>query len=95
MYLTKINCDLLISPLHSSHKPQPYTLATVHRKKSTRNFVVHVTEIFSDESSCEVEIDKTFLVLNSNDNDTVEPSDMRLILPSSANRGGTNCTAKT
>jgi len=50
MYLTKINCDLLIcSPLslpYSSHKLKPCTLATVHRKKSTRNFVVHVTNFF-------------------------------------------------
>jgi len=47
-----------------------HLIATVHRKKSTR-FVIHITEIFSDESSCEVEIEKkAFLVLNSNDNGT-------------------------
>jgi len=50
MYLTKINCDLLIcsplSVLYSSHKSQPCTLATVHRKKFTQNFVVHVTKVF-------------------------------------------------
>jgi len=42
-----------------------------------------------------VKIKKTFLVLNSFDNGTLEPSDVRLILPSSTIRGGTNCTAKT
>jgi len=52
-------------------------------------------KFFSDESSCEVEIEKTFLVLNSYDNGTVEPSDVRLILPPPAICGGTNCTAKT
>jgi len=36
---------------------------------------------FFDESSCEVEIGKTFLVLNSNDNSTVEMSNVHLILP--------------
>jgi len=71
------------------------TLATVHRKKSNRNFVAHVTKVFSDESSCEVEIEKTFLVLNSNDNGTVEMSDVRLILSPHVICGGTNCTAKT
>jgi len=40
-----------------------------------------------------VEIEKTFLVLNSNDNDTVEMSDVRLIFPLPAICGGTNCTA--
>jgi len=50
---------------------------------------------FSDESSCEVEIEKTILVLNSNENGTVEISDVRLILPPLAICGGTNCTAKT
>jgi len=58
-----------------------YFLATVHRKKSTQNFVVHATKVFSDESSSEVEIEKTFLVLYSNDNGTVEMSDVRLTLP--------------
>jgi len=38
---------------------------------------------------------KTFLVLNRKDNGTVEPNDVRLILPSSTIRSGTNCTAKT
>jgi len=42
-----------------------------------------------------MKIKKTFLALNSNDNGTVEPSDVRLILLSSAICGGTNCTAKT
>jgi len=36
-----------------------------------------------------------YFEFNDNDNGTVELSDMRLILPSSAIRGGTNCTAKT
>jgi len=101
MYLTKINCDLHISsPLPPSIlQPQTeamYQLATVHRKKSTRSFVVHVTKDFSNKSSCEVKIEKHFLVLNSNDNGTVEMSDVCLALPSPAIRaGGTNCTAKT
>jgi len=38
---------------------------------------------------------RTFLVLNSNDNGTVKPSDVRLILPSSAIRSGTKCAAKS
>jgi len=84
MHLTEINCDLLICfPLslpYSSHKPQPCTLATVHRKKFTQNFVAHVTKVFSDESSCEVKIKKN-LVLNSYDNGTVEMSDVHLTLP--------------
>jgi len=43
-----------------------------------------------------VKIEKHFLVLNSNDNGTVEMSDVCLALPSPAIRaGGTNCTAKT
>jgi len=42
-----------------------------------------------------VEIEKTFLVLNSNDNGIVEISDVRLIFPRPATCGGTNCTAKT
>jgi len=49
MYLTKTNSYWLISfpasILHSSHKPQSATLATVHRKKSSKNFVVHVAEV--------------------------------------------------
>jgi len=61
---------------------------------STQNFVVHVVKVFSDERSCSelVKIEKIFLVLNSDDNGTVEMSDVRLILPPP---GGTNCTAKT
>jgi len=70
MYLNKINCVLLISsPLsipYYSHKRKPCTLATVHRKKSTQNFVLHATKVFSSKSSFEVKI-KTFLVLTSND----------------------------
>jgi len=70
MYLTKINCDLLISsPSPSVLQSQSLAmhLSYSSEKKSTWNFVVHVT----DESSCEVEIEKKkFLVLNSNDNDT-------------------------
>jgi len=31
-----------------------------------------LVKFFSDESSCEVEIEKPFLVLNSNDNGIVE-----------------------
>jgi len=42
-----------------------------------------------------VEIEKTFLVLASNENGTVEMSDVRLILPPLVICGGTNCTAKT
>jgi len=42
-----------------------------------------------------VEIEKTFLILNSNNNGAVEMSDVRVILPPPAIRGGTNCTAKT
>jgi len=41
------------------------------------------------------ENNKTFLVLNSNDNGTAELSDVRLILSSSAILSGTNRTAKT
>jgi len=37
-------------------------------------------KFFSDESSCEVEIEKTFLVMNSNENGTLEISDVCLIL---------------
>jgi len=40
-------------------------------------------------------IEKTFLVLNSNNNGTVEMSDVRLIMSPLAICGGTNCTAKT
>jgi len=42
-----------------------------------------------------VEIEKNSLILDSNENGTVEMSDMRLILPSLVICGGTNCTAKT
>jgi len=49
---------------------------------------------FSDGSYCEVEIEKTFLVRNSNDNGIVEMSNVRLILPPRTICGGTNCTAK-
>jgi len=43
-----------------------------------------------------VEIQKTFLVLNSNENGTVEMTDVCLILPPLiVICGGTNCTAKT
>jgi len=42
-----------------------------------------------------VKTKKTFLVLNSNDNGTVEMSGVRLILPPPSICGGTNCTAKT
>jgi len=60
--LTKINCDLLISSpspsLLQSQTSAMHLIATVHRKMSTRNFVVHVAEFFSDESSCEEEIEK-------------------------------------
>jgi len=53
-------------------------------------------KFFSDKSSCKVEIEKTFLVLDSfNENGTVEMSDVRLILPPLVICGGTNCTAKT
>jgi len=86
MYLTKINCVLLISsPSPSVLQPQTAAmhLTTVYRKK-----------VFSDKSSCEVKIEKHFLVLNSNDNGTVEMSDVHLVLPSPAIRGGTNYTAK-
>jgi len=75
MYLTKINSDLL-SP-HSAFQSQTSAMHlsySAYRIKSTRNFVVHV---FSDESSCEVEIEETFLVLNSNEHGTVEMSDVR------------------
>jgi len=44
------------------------------------NFVVYVTKKISNESSCEVEMEKSFLVLNSNENGTVEMSDVHLIL---------------
>jgi len=81
------------SPFHTP-ATNGSTLATVHRKKSTHNFVLHVTKVFSNKSSLEVKI-KTFLVLNSNDNGTVELRDVRLILPSPAIRGSTNCAAKT
>jgi len=40
-----------------------------------------------------VEIEKTLLVLNSNENGTVEMSGV--ILPPPAICGGTNCTVKT
>jgi len=65
MYFTKMNCDLLISspPLQSQTEAM-HLIATVYRKKSTRNFVVHATEFFSDESSCELEIENFFLLLN-------------------------------
>jgi len=83
MYLTKINCDLLISsalPLrYPSHKPQPFTLATVHRKKSTCNFVVHITKVFSNKSFCAVKVENIFLILNSNGNGTVKMNDVCLI----------------
>jgi len=49
----------------------------------------------SHESSCEVEIERTFLVLNSNENGTIEMSHVRLIWPLFVICGGTNCTAKT
>jgi len=96
MYFIKINCDLPISsPLSfpiSSHKAQPYTIATFHSKKFILNFVVHVTKVFSNESSCEIEIEKKhFLVLNSNDNGIVEMSDVHAFdFASPAICGGTN-----
>jgi len=40
-------------------------------------------KFFSDKSFCEVKIEKHFFVLNSNENGTVEMSDVRLILPPS------------
>jgi len=42
-----------------------------------------------------VEIEKIFLVLNGNDNGTVEMSDVGLNLSPPVICGGTNCTAKT
>jgi len=42
-----------------------------------------------------VEIEKTFLVLNSNENGNIEMSVVHLILPPLVICGGANCTAKT
>jgi len=42
-----------------------------------------------------VEIEKTCFVLNSNENGTVEMSDVRLILLPLVICGGANCKAKT
>jgi len=52
---------LLISPPSTLQPQTSATLATVHRKKiHYRNFVAHVTKDSSNESSCELEIEKTF-----------------------------------
>jgi len=48
-----------------------------------------------DESFCEVEIETKFLVLNSNENGTIEMSDVCLILLPLVICCGANCTAKT
>jgi len=91
-------CSFL-PPFHTSEPQTSATLAAGHRKKSTRNFIAHVTIAFSNESSCEVEfllkIRIFFLVSNSNDNGTVEMSDVHLILSPPAICGGANRTAKT
>jgi len=52
---------------------------------------------FFHESSGQIEIDKAFLVFNSNDNGVVEMSAVRLILPPllSVVAQAVQCTAKT